>query len=92
MLVRVMGMRPVVAILALAVIASSIPLYKSVRQEYLPGDTDEGEFEVGITAPEGTSITAMDTALRQVENEIRAIPAVDTVLASVGGGFIGGVN
>src|SRR4051812_10800137 len=36
------------AIVALLVIASSFPLYKLVRQEYTPGDVDEGEFEVRV--------------------------------------------
>src|SRR5207247_9971340 len=36
--------RAIVAILALAVIASSVPLYKMVRQEFIPSDVDEGEF------------------------------------------------
>ena len=45
--------RLVVAGLAVLVIASSVPLYKVVRQEYLPSNVDEGEFDVRVTAPEG---------------------------------------
>jgi HAE1 family hydrophobic/amphiphilic exporter-1 len=53
-----------------------VPLYSLVKQEYMPSDVDEAEFEVNVTAPEGTSIRAMDEVMRMVEEELRAIPAV----------------
>jgi HAE1 family hydrophobic/amphiphilic exporter-1 len=84
--------RVIVAVLALAVIASSVPLYTWVRQEYIPTNVDEAEFEVNVTAPEGTSIAAMNDAMVAVENELRSTPGVRLVLASAGGSFIGGVN
>jgi hydrophobic/amphiphilic exporter-1 (mainly G- bacteria), HAE1 family len=43
--------RVVVSVLALAVIASSVPLYSWVKQEYIPSDVDEAEFQVTVTAP-----------------------------------------
>ena len=46
--------RWLVAGLALLVMASSVPLYQLVRQEYLPSNVDEGEFDVRVTAAEGT--------------------------------------
>ena len=55
---------------------SSIPLYTLVQQEYIPSNVDEAEFEVNVTAPEGTSLAAMDEIMRAVENELRAIPLV----------------
>ena len=84
--------RALVAGLAVVVAISAIPLYSQVRQEFVPSGVDEGEFEVRITAPEGTSIGAMSDALGAVEREVRALPAVRLVLASVGGGFLGSVN
>ncbi|HEY8514745.1 MAG TPA: efflux RND transporter permease subunit [Candidatus Binatia bacterium] len=74
------------------VILSSIPLYTVIRQEYIPTDVDEAEFEVAVTAPEGTSIAAMDEAMRAVAAEIRATPGVETVLTTVGGGFLDATN
>ena len=35
----------VVAVIALAVALSSIPLYRVVKQEYIPSDVDEAEFD-----------------------------------------------
>ncbi|MCZ7638776.1 MAG: efflux RND transporter permease subunit [Verrucomicrobia bacterium] len=77
---------------ATAVVASSIPLYHLVRQEYVPSNTDEGEFDVRVTAPEGTSLTAMHEVADRLEAELRSIPGVRMVLTSWGGSFLGGVN
>src|SRR5206468_7342758 len=77
---------------AALVMLSSFPLYKMVRQEFTPANTDEGEFEVGLTAPEGTSLTAMDGVLQRVEQELRALPQIRVMLASIGAGRMGGVN
>ena len=74
-----------IAVLALGVVASSYPLYKSIRQEYLPGNSDEGEFTVGLTAVEGAGLGAMDEATRLVEAELRQIPAIRVMLTVVGG-------
>ncbi|MGH2618404.1 MAG: efflux RND transporter permease subunit, partial [Thermomicrobiales bacterium] len=84
--------RLLVGAVALGVILSMIPLYAVVRQEYIPSDVDEGEFDVNVTAPEGTSLAAMDEIMRAVESDLRATPGVRLVLASGGGGFLGGVN
>jgi HAE1 family hydrophobic/amphiphilic exporter-1 len=87
-----MNHRLLIGGIALAVAFSSIPLYSLVRQEFVPSGVDEGEFEVSVTAPEGSSLAAMNEAIDQVEREVRAIPGVTLVLASVGGSFLGAVN
>ncbi|HEV8630304.1 MAG TPA: efflux RND transporter permease subunit [Thermoanaerobaculia bacterium] len=74
------------------VVLSSWPLYRLVRQEYTPTDLDEAEFDVGVNAPEGTGLAAMDDVMRAVEFEVRQSRGVRLALATVGGGFIGGVN
>ncbi|MFY9556755.1 MAG: efflux RND transporter permease subunit [Blastocatellia bacterium] len=84
--------RAAVAAIALIVIFSSIPLYKVVKQDYIPTDVDESEFDVGINAREGTSMEAMDNVMRAVEADLQSTPGVRVVLATAGGGFIGGVN
>jgi HAE1 family hydrophobic/amphiphilic exporter-1 len=87
-----MQRRIVVVAVAALVALSAIPLYGIVRQEYIPSDVDEAEFEMNVTAPEGTSITAMNEAMTAVEQEVRATRGVQIVLASVGGSFLGAVN
>jgi len=84
-----MRFRAVVALLALAVIASAWPLYAGVKQEYTPTDVDEAEFEVNVTGPEGASVSAMDGAMREVEQILRNTRGVTTVLATTGGSFLG---
>jgi len=89
---KTMAHRRLAAILCLAVMIASWPISKLVKVEYIPSDVDESEFEVNVNAPEGTSVAAMDEAMRAVEVEIRALPGVRTVLVNAGGGFLGGVN
>jgi len=80
------------ALVCLGVIVASIPLYRQVKMEYIPSDVDESEFDVNVNAPEGTSLAAMDEAMRTIEAELRQVRGVRTVLANAGGGFLGGVN
>jgi HAE1 family hydrophobic/amphiphilic exporter-1 len=77
---------------AVAVMLSSIPLYKLVKQEYIPSDVDEAEFEVRVSAPLNASLAAMDDVMRRLDADIRRIRGVRTVLVQAGGGFIGGVS
>ncbi|HVR97922.1 MAG TPA: efflux RND transporter permease subunit [Thermoanaerobaculia bacterium] len=84
--------RKLAAALAFGVMLLSIPLFKMVKVEYIPSDVDESEFDINVNAPEGTSLPAMDEAMRAVEAELRQIPGVETMLASTGGGFLGGIN
>src|SRR2546423_5283676 len=89
-----LAMRPRIAaaVIALAVALSSIPLYRVVKQEYIPTDVDEAEFEVSVNAPEGTNVVAMIDAMKSVEQDLLSTPGVRLVLASAGGSFLGAVN
>jgi HAE1 family hydrophobic/amphiphilic exporter-1 len=84
--------RLIVAALALLVIASNVPLYGLVKQEYIPTDVDEAEFDVNVNAPEGTSVVTMNEAMLQVEKELQQTPGVRLILSSAGGSFLGNVN
>ncbi len=88
-----MRRRWLVAGLALLVVASSLPLYRLVKQEYVPSNTDEGEFDVYVTAPEGAALESMTQVALRIEEELRATRGVRLVLATAGGGgFMGSVN
>jgi len=87
-----MRQRWVVAGLALLVMASSVPLYSLVRQEYLPSNVDEGEFDVRIVTAEGTGLGAIREVSLQVEEELRKVPGVRSVQSAIGSGFFGGLN
>ncbi|MGI9068186.1 MAG: efflux RND transporter permease subunit [Pyrinomonadaceae bacterium] len=81
-----------VAVVAVAVILSTLPLYRAVKQEFIPTNVDEAEFEININGPEGTNLAAMNEGMQAIEKEILSTPGVRLVLSSVGGGFVGGVN
>jgi HAE1 family hydrophobic/amphiphilic exporter-1 len=87
-----MAHRPLVMAFAAAVVICSIPLYGLVRQEYIPSNVDEGEFDVNVSAPQGTSLAAMDDTMRAIETELWAVPSVRLLLCDAGGGFISGVS
>jgi HAE1 family hydrophobic/amphiphilic exporter-1 len=84
--------RSVVVVTGLLVIASAYPLYGLVLQEFIPTGVDEAEFELQVTAPEGTSVAAMDEIMRSIDRDVREVRGVRTVLLTVGGGFLANVN
>jgi len=87
-----MGHRWVVMAGATAVMFSSAPLYKLVRQEYIPTNVDESGFEMSVIAPEGVSLAAMDQMLAEVEKRLFALPGVEHALSTVGAGYLQAVN
>ena len=92
MLAFAMRHRLAVSVIALIVVFSSIPLYRAVKQEFIPTNVDEAEFEVSINGPEGTNLAVMNQAMQAIEKDILSTPGVRLVLSSAGGSFLGGVN
>lgn len=86
----VMRHRFIVTAIAIAVVYSSGYFYRQVRQEFVPSNVDEGEFYVNLSAPEGTSLLAMNEALMAVEADLKTLPEIRLIQASVGGGGGGG--
>ena len=78
--------RAVVAVIGLAVISTIWPLYRVVRQDFLPSGVDEASFEMSVAAPEGASVAAMDDAMRAIEAELKHIAAIRVVLTTIAGG------
>jgi HAE1 family hydrophobic/amphiphilic exporter-1 len=63
--------RGLVAAGALLVFLSSVPLAMIANKNFMPTD-DQGEFEVGIRAPEGTSLSATEIFANRIAAAIRA--------------------
>ncbi|HZJ01985.1 MAG TPA: efflux RND transporter permease subunit [Gemmatimonadaceae bacterium] len=84
--------RLAVALLGVAVIGLSVPMYRLIRQDYLPTNVDDGQFEVRATAPEGVSLAAMDDVMKTVERKLMATPGVATILGTSGGDYNGAVS
>jgi HAE1 family hydrophobic/amphiphilic exporter-1 len=87
-----MGHRWAVVLVSAAVLASTIPVYRQVKQEYIPSDVDESEFEVLVFGPEGMSLAAMDEAMLALTKEALETKGVALALASAGGSFLARVN
>ncbi|HSI33156.1 MAG TPA: efflux RND transporter permease subunit [Tepidisphaeraceae bacterium] len=86
-----MALRWGVAAVALVVMWTAVPLYGAVKQEWIPSDVDEAEFQINVTAPEGTAPESMDQAMRVIEQEIMQVRGVRLLLS--GGGFgLGAAN
>ena len=92
LLALAMRHRMVVALIALGTVLTSIPLYRAVKQEFIPTNVDEAEFEVSINGPEGTNLAVMNETVTAMEKDILETPGVRLVMSSAGGGFLGGVN
>ena len=84
--------RWVIVTVSMIVLASTVPFYRAVKQEYIPSDVDESEFEMLVFGPEGLSLAAMDEAMQAMANEARQVKGVAITLASAGGGFLSKVN
>jgi hydrophobe/amphiphile efflux-1 (HAE1) family protein len=81
----------IVAISVLAMVAT-VPVYRQVKQEYIPSNVDESEFEVLVFGPESMSLAAMDEAMQALSLEARETKGVALTLASAGGSFLNKVN
>jgi HAE1 family hydrophobic/amphiphilic exporter-1 len=87
-----MRFRWAVILLCAVTVAANYWLYDLVKQDYIPTNVDESEFEVSLQAREGASLASMDEALTRVQNDVMAIKGVELVLATVGTRGFGGVN
>ncbi len=87
-----MRYRFIVLLLAVGVIASNVPLYRSLNQDYIPTNVDESEFEMRVSAREGASLVSMDQAMHVVEQELKKIDGIEFALTTVGSRGVGGVN
>src|SRR5881396_3761155 len=87
-----MRRRWVIVVVSAVVLASTLPFYRGVKQEYIPSDVDESEFEMLVFGPEGMSLAAMDEGMQALAKEARETKGVALTLASAGGGFLNRVN
>jgi HAE1 family hydrophobic/amphiphilic exporter-1 len=77
--------RLLVSAVSVAVIACNWPLYHLVKQDYVPTNVDESEFEVNFNAPEGATLAAMDSTLLAIEADLKEVAGIEHILSRVGG-------
>ena len=78
-----LGHRLAIAVTAMLVLLSSVPLFMLANKNFLPND-DQSEFEVGLRAPEGTSLEATGIIANRLAGKVRGLPEVEYTLVSVG--------
>jgi len=79
-------------LLCIATVLANIPLYGWVRQDYIPTNVDESEFEISCNAKEGATVLSMNGALKQIEDKVSEVEGVELILSSIGTRGFGGVN
>jgi HAE1 family hydrophobic/amphiphilic exporter-1 len=80
-----MAHRAIVAGVAVLVLLSSAPLFMMANKNFMPQD-DQGEFEINLRAPEGTSLESTEVITNRISNAVRArVPEVDYTLVTIGG-------
>ncbi len=87
-----MRYRLVVLLLAIGVIAINVPLYSRLKQDYIPTNVDESEFEMRVSAREGANLVSMDNAMKVVEAELKKIDGIEFSLTTIGSRGTGGVS
>jgi HAE1 family hydrophobic/amphiphilic exporter-1 len=86
-----MAHRGIIAILAVLVLASSVPIFRIVNVNFTPQD-DQSEFDVSMRAPEGTSLEATEVMANRVATAIRELPEVVYTMVTVAGDSAGTLN
>ena len=86
-----MAHRGLVAIGAVLVLLSSVPLFRFTAVNFTPED-DQSQFDVTMRAPEGTSLASMEVLANRVSTAVRQIPEVDFTLVTVAGDAAGTLN
>ena len=86
-----MAHRWVIGVLAVAVLLSSVPLFRFVSITFVTQD-DQSGFDVNVRALEGTSLEATEVMANRIGAAIRRIPEVDYTLATVAGDGAGTQN
>jgi HAE1 family hydrophobic/amphiphilic exporter-1 len=74
--------RLVIAGISVLVLLSTVPLFMIANKNFLPND-DQSEFEVGMRAPEGTSLEATEIIANRIASQIQKLAGVSYTLVSV---------
>ncbi|MFN0172601.1 MAG: efflux RND transporter permease subunit [Bryobacteraceae bacterium] len=75
--------RWVIVAVSILVFVSIIPTFQAVGKDFLPQD-DQNAFEVAVRMPVGSSLEGTDSAMRDIENELRHLPGIRNLLTSIG--------
>ena len=71
--------RGLVVAAAVVVLASTFPMARMVGRSFLPNE-DQGEFELTVDAPEGTSLAGMEKLIVAMAKQIETVPDIARVI------------
>jgi len=74
--------RTVMLLIAACVTLSAVLLYPRIGRELVPND-DQGEFNVGVVLPRGTSLQRIVDYTKDVEGMLQKLPEVQTVFTNI---------
>ncbi|HUT85653.1 MAG TPA: efflux RND transporter permease subunit, partial [Elusimicrobiales bacterium] len=75
--------RKTMVILSILIMLSTVPMLRFVGKDFFPQE-DTGIFSINVKAPEGSSLSLMKDIFTQIETEVRVLPHIKDVLASIG--------
>ncbi len=79
-----MNHRLLVVVLSIAIVMTTVPLFKKVGKDFITQD-DTSDFQIDIRAPEGFSLKATAERLTQLENEVKQLKGVTSLVTTIGG-------
>jgi HAE1 family hydrophobic/amphiphilic exporter-1 len=77
--------RLVTLLATVGIFIGSLFMVPLVGTEFVP-TSDEGRFQINVTAPVGSSLDYTSTKVRQVENALREFPEVETIYSTINTG------
>jgi HAE1 family hydrophobic/amphiphilic exporter-1 len=75
--------RWVIVVISIVVAGSSVPMITNMGIDFLPVD-DQSEFEVTFKTPIGSSLQGTEEVLRMMENDLKPLPGVSSMLSTAG--------
>ena len=83
--------RPIMAILSIIILISTVYLYKAVPKGFIP-EVDNDSLNANIEAAQGTSYYQLVEYMQRAAAVVGRDPDVDTFFVSIGGNFGGGTS
>jgi HAE1 family hydrophobic/amphiphilic exporter-1 len=75
--------KPLVVLLTILVIASTVPIGRVMGMSLIPRD-DQSEYEVSITTPEGYSLEQSSKLFASLEERLRKLPGTVHIFTTIG--------
>ncbi|HEX2832465.1 MAG TPA: efflux RND transporter permease subunit [Thermoanaerobaculia bacterium] len=86
-----MAHRWVIVVASVVALLSTVPLLMVVRTSFMP-DNDEGQFQVTVRAPEGTSRASTSLIAERIATGVRQLPGVVLTSTTIGNDSQGSAN